>query len=89
MIPIREEQDARGRGVRQAMNFEGLLDLLADNQREREKLSELLAWISEDKASEVLTRAHFHAASGILLKRAVQNEVIGLTLRHSSEFGYV
>jgi len=71
------------------MNLEKLLELLADNQRERAKLVKLLAWISEVQASTILTRAHFHAARGIRLKRALQNEVIGLTLRHSSEFGYV
>jgi len=70
-----------------AMNLERLLDVLADNEREREKLSGLLVWISEDRAAEVLTRARKSASHGIRLKRAVQNEVIGLTLRHSSEFG--
>ena len=64
------------------MNFERLLDLLADNQREREKLSDLLVWITEGMAAEVLTRANKSARRGIRLKRAVKNEVIGLTLRH-------
>jgi len=67
------------------MNLERPLDVLADSQREREKLSELLVWITEGKAAEVLTRARKSASHGIRLKRAVQNEVIGLTLRHSDE----
>ncbi len=71
------------------MNLERLLELLADNQRERAKLVELLAWISEVQASAILNRARKSASHGMRLKRAVQNEVIGLTLRHSSELGYV
>jgi hypothetical protein len=73
----------------QAMNLERLLDLLADNEREREKLTELLAWVSEEKASEVLARAHKSASHGMALKDAVQYELMLLSLRHSDELGRV
>ena len=53
----------------QAMNLERLLDLLADNEREREKLTELLAWVSEEKASEVLARAHKSASHVVRCQR--------------------
>jgi len=67
------------------MNLERLLDVLADNERERKTLSELLVWITEDMASGVLTRAHKSASHGMRLKQAVKTEIIGLTLRRSSE----
>jgi len=67
------------------MNLERLLDLLADNQREREKLSELLVWISEGMASAILTRACKSASHGMALKHAVQYELMLLSLRHSDE----
>jgi len=71
------------------MNLEKLLELLADNQRERAKLVELLAWVSEEKASEVLARAHNSASHGMALKDAVQYELMLLSLRHSDEFADV
>jgi len=71
------------------MNLERLLDLLADNQRERAKLVELLAWISEMQASTVLTRACKTASHGMALKDAVQYELMLLSLRHSDELGRV
>jgi len=71
------------------MNLERLLDVLSDNEREREKLSELLAWVSEEKASEVLARAHKSVSHGMALKHEVQYELMLLSLRHSDEFGYV
>jgi len=71
------------------MNLERLLELLADNQRERAKLVELLAWISEVQASTILTRARKSASHGMALKHAVQYELIDLTLRHSDELGFV
>jgi len=69
------------------MNLEKLLDLLADNQRERAKLVELLAWISEVQASAILTRARKSASQGLALKHAVQYELMLLSLRHSDELG--
>jgi len=70
--------------------IEKLLDLLADNQRERAKLVELLAWISEVQASTILTRAHKSASQDrMALKHALQYEIIDLTLRHDDEFGFV
>jgi len=71
------------------VHLEKLLDLLADNQRARAKLVELLAWVSEEKASEVLARAHKSASHGMALKDAVQYELMLLSLRHSDEFGFV
>lgn len=61
------------------MNLEQLIDVLADDEREREKLSRLLAWITEDMASEALTRARKSARRGIPLKKALLHEVLGLT----------
>jgi len=71
------------------MNFEKLLDLLADNLRERAKLTELLAWISEVQASTILTRARKSASQDHMkLKHALQYEIIDLTLRRDAEFGF-
>jgi len=71
------------------MNLERLLDLLADNQRERAKLVELLAWISEVQASTILTRAVKSATQGLALKHAVRYELMLLSLRHSDDLGRV